>query len=156
MVNIFITDKTPEGSYKFLTENTSKSYVFKQLVELAQLICSCGVSEVYKPIKQGKELQKWILRNKLWVYYYFSYLWIYCVGYIDMKTTIMLDLYKIKNDLWDSINRKKRIRYPKTAIWRYSKEYSSAYATNSELPIEVVTELYKTYLREFKGFSKEV
>ena len=155
MVNIFVTDKTPEVSYKFLIENTNKSYVFKQLIELAQLICSCGYSEVYKPIKQGKEIQEWIKKNKLWVYRFYTCLWFWCVGHIKMKPKTLCDLYFIRNHLFDNIKHKKRITYPKTAIWRYSKKYNSDYPTNSELPIEEVCELYKTYLREFKGFGKK-
>ena len=40
---------------------------FKQLIELCQLICSAGYSNVYKKINQGKELQNWIIRNSVWI-----------------------------------------------------------------------------------------
>ena len=39
---------------------------FKQLIELGQLICSVGISDVYKPIRQGKEIQKWIKKYPEW------------------------------------------------------------------------------------------
>ena len=45
---------------------------FKQLLELSQLICSAGISDVYKKILQGKEIQNWILENPAWVYRYFD------------------------------------------------------------------------------------
>lgn len=66
------------------------------------------------------------------------------------------DLYFIRNHLFENIKHKKRITYPKTAIWRYSEEYESEYPTNSELPIEVVTGLYKKYITEFKFKKSEV
>ena len=63
---LIIADKSPQKNFEYLVENTNKNYIFKSLLELAQLVCSCGYSEVYKPIKQGKEIQEWIKNNKLW------------------------------------------------------------------------------------------
>lgn len=40
---------------------------FKQLLELAQMIFSCGYSNIYKKIPQGKEIQGWIKENYTWV-----------------------------------------------------------------------------------------
>ena len=48
---LIIADKSSQKNFEFLVENTNKNYVFKSLLELAQLVCSCGYSEVYKPIK---------------------------------------------------------------------------------------------------------
>lgn len=152
---LIICDKLPQKNFEYLVENTNKNYIFKSLLELAQLVCSCGYSEVYKPIKQGKEIQEWIKKNKLWAYRFYTCLWFWCAGHIKMKPKTLCDLYFIRNYLFDNIKHKKRITYPKTAIWRYSKEYDSEYPTNSELPIEVVCELYKKYLLEFKGFGKK-
>jgi len=148
-----IADKSPDKAVEWLIQNTDKNFCWKQLLELGQLVCSAGISDVYKPIKQGKELQEWIKDNRLWVYRFISYLWIKVVANVNLKPKTTLDLYKIRNDLFDSIKKKKRITYPKTAIWRYSKDYESEYPTNSELPIEVVCELYKKYLFEFKRFK---
>ena len=153
---LIICDKSPQKSFEFLVENTSKNYIFKSLLELAQLVCSCGYSEVYKPIKQGKQIQEWIKKNKLWTYRYYSLLWFWCVRNTNAKMNTLLDLYKIRDDLYENIGYKYRFRCPKTAIWRYSKEYESEYPTNSELPIEVVCELYKKYITEFKFKKSEV
>ena len=73
-----------------------------------------------------------------------------------LKPKTLCDLYFIREHLYENIEHKKRITYPKTAIWRYSKEYKSEYPTNSELPIEVVCELYKKYITEFKFKKSEV
>lgn len=143
---LIITDKIPLESFNYLVENTNKSFVFKSLLELGQLICSTGISSVYKPVKQGKELQKWILNNKLWTHRYYSLLWFWCVRNINAKESTLLDLYKIRDDLYESIKCKHRIRYPKTAIFRYKKGYVSRYETNSELPLDVCCEEYKKYL----------
>ena len=45
---------------------------FKQLLELGQLVCSTGVSSVFKPVRQGKEIQEWIKRNPRWTFLYFE------------------------------------------------------------------------------------
>ena len=153
---LIITEKKPKDNLDWLVENTNKNYIFKQLLELAQLICSCGYSEVYKPVKQGKDIQEWIKKNKLWTYRFYTCLWFWVAGHIKMKPKTLCDLYFIRNHLFDNIKKKKRITYPKTAIWRYSEEYESEYPTNSELPIEVVTELYKKYITEFKFKKSEV
>ncbi len=152
---LIVTDRTPQGSFQFLVENTNKNYIFKSLLELAQLVCSCGYSSVYKPIKQGKEIQEWIKKNKLWILRFFNSLFFWCLCYINAKPKTLCDLNKIRNDLFEHIEKKKRITYPKTAIWRYSKDYQSEYESNSELPIDIVCELYKKYLLEFKGFGKK-
>ena len=68
----------------------------------------------------------------------------------------MATVYKIDNIMSDLFKVATDFKKPKTAIWRYSKEYSSEYATNSELPIEVVCELYKKYITEFKFKESEV
>ena len=64
------------------------------------------------------------------------------------------DVYKKKHKVINSGHRVgfeielAPIRYDLIiAIWRYSKEYKSEYPTNSELPIELVTELYKEYIK---------
>ena len=153
---LIITEKKPKDNLKWLAENTNKNYIFKQLLELAQLICSCGYSNIYKPIKQGKALQEWIKKNPLWVYRFYNLLWFWCAARIKMKPKTLYDLYMIKDNLYEHIEKKRRITYPKTAIWRYNKDYLSEYPTDSELPIEVVTGLYKKYITEFKFMKSEV
>ena len=58
---LIITDKNPYKAAGWLLDNTNKNFCFKQLLELSQLVSSTGISNVYKPVKQGKELQAWIL-----------------------------------------------------------------------------------------------
>jgi len=155
---LIIADKSPNKAVDWLVKNTNKNFCFKQLLELGQLVCSVGMSDVFKPIKQGLELQKWCYRNICWVYEYFDYLYHYCCLSIKMKNETKKKLFQINRDLhfegekvmpyhdfktnrhtWCSI-------IPQTAIWRYNKEYKSEYPTNSELSIDVVTKLYKDYV----------
>ena len=37
---------------------------FKQLLELTQLLASCGITNQVKPVKQGKQICEWIKRNE--------------------------------------------------------------------------------------------
>lgn len=139
-------------------ENTDKRFCWKQLLELGQLICSCGISDVYQPIKQGKELQNWIVTHLTWVSLYFSYLYNKCLFDINLKDETKKKISKINMDLYNCLDLKIPVFTPifvDTAIWRYSKEYESEYETNSELPINVVTELYKDYIK-WKFERKEV
>ena len=144
---LVICDRKPEENALYIRKHTNKNYLFKSLLELAQLICSCGISQVYKPIKQGKELQAWILKNKLWTYRYYRSLLLLCLIDLNLKPKTAVDLKKIEYDLADSIEKKKRITYPKTAIFRYKKGYNSNYKSNSELPIEECIKEYKEYLK---------
>ena len=151
---LFITDKVPQKNFQYIIENTNKNFVFKSLLELAQLICSCGYSNVYKKVNQGKELKEWIKKNKLWTYRYYNCLWFWCAGHIKLKPKTLCDLYKIKDDLYNNIEHKKRITYPKTAVFRYKEGYISEYRTNSELPIKEAVKEYRKYLNwKFKKVS---
>ena len=152
---LIIADKDPYKSAKYIAEHTNKNFLFKSLLELGQLVCSCGISKVYKPVKRAYEIQDWILKNKLWVYRYYRSLWYYCMSKINMKSKTALDLYNIENDLFDSIEKKKRIVYPKTCIFRYKKGYNSKYESNSELPLEEGVKEYRKYIEEYKFPQKE-
>lgn len=143
---LIIANKNPQRNLEYLVNNTSKNFVFKSLLELAQLICSCGYSNVYKKIKQGKEIQEWIKKNRLWTYRFYNCLWFWCAAHIKLKPKTLCDLYKIKDDLYSNIEHKKRITYPKTVIFRYKQGYKSEYITNTELPINIAVEEYKKYL----------
>lgn len=126
---------------------------FKQLIELSQLICSCGISNVYKPVKQGKELQEWILKNKYWVYMYYSRLFFWVLKNTNIKPMTVYNLTSIKNDLMRSAKFDNPIIT--TAIFRYSKGYEcmTKYKTNTELPIRECIKEYKKYVewKKLKG-----
>ena len=80
----FILDKNPKEAVKYLVENAPRVLKCKQLLELGQLICSCGYSDVYKKVQQGKEIQKWIKKNVAWVSAYYGELLKYCL--VDSAT----------------------------------------------------------------------
>ena len=167
---LIICDKSPDKAVNWLVENTNKNFCFKQLLELGQLICSVGISDVYKEIYQGKEIQKWIIKNKEWVFFYYFELYTFCKrSDIDMKKETMEKIDEISTDLFCNCKLKGTkskvipktvdiypIKYDlETAIWRYSKEYESEYETNSELPIDVAVAEYKKYI-DWKFKKSEV
>ena len=128
-----------------------KKIRFKQLIELSQLICSCSISNVYKPVKQGKELQEWILKNKYWVYMYYSRLFFWVLKNTNIKPMTVYNLTSIKNDLMCSAKFDNPIIT--TAIFRYSKDYKCNIPTNTELPIRECIKEYKKYVewKKLKG-----
>ena len=147
---LIIADKDPYKNAMYIAERTNKNFLFKSLMELGQLICSAGVSSEFKRIKRAYEIQDWILSNKLWVYRYYTELFFLCLNRINMRSSTALRLWKIRDDLWESIEKRKRITYPKTCIFRYKKGYKSKYETNSSLPIKEGIKEYRRYIEEFK------
>ena len=141
-----VTDKNPEKAVLYLIDNTDKRFYWKCLLELGQLICSAGISSTWKPVSSGKEIQAWIIKNKLWIHRYYTALLFKVLETINMTSKTALSLCKIRYDLWDSCLAHKRLRVPKTAIFRYRKGYECLYPTNSELPIDVCVNEYKSYL----------
>ena len=158
MVNLFIADKSPDKAVDWLVENTNKNFCFKQLLELGQLICSAGISDVYKRIKQGNVLKAWIVKNPYWTKCFFLELLVYCFYNLNLKEKTLQDLKNLYFDLSKYCVKIQKFTYSdlKTAIWRYSKEYGSEYPTNSALDIDLVCELYKKYITEFKFKKSEV
>lgn len=140
---LIITSVNPYMAAEFLIDNTNKNFCFKSLLEIAQLISSCGISNVYREVKQGKMLKEWIKQNVSWVYRFYCSLFLWCLKNINLKDKTKKDLLQIENDLFNHLDGN---LIPKTAIWRYSKEYESEYPTNSELPIDICVEEYKKYL----------
>ena len=141
---LLILDKNPQKAAELVPDRLK----FKQLLELCQLICSAGISDVFKSIKQGKELQNWIKNNKNWTYWYIMFLYDYCLKNINLKAET---IYKIKNiirDLHNSTDILKPEQYPKTAFFRYVKEYlGTKYATKTELPIKECIKEYNKYIK---------
>ena len=147
---LIVADRDPYKNAHYIAKNTNKNFLFKSLLELGQLICSAGISSVFQEVKRAYEIQDWILKNKLWVYRYYTTLFFLCLGEIQLKPSTAVKLYKVRDDLWDKIEHKKRITYPKTCIFRYKKGYNSKYTSNSELPLAEGIKEYRKYIEEFK------
>lgn len=147
---LFILDKNPRGAVKYLINNSPKILYTKQLLELGQLISSCGYSNIYKKVNQGIEIQKWILKNTAWTYRYYGELLKGCLtnsGYNYNSKTIS-KFYSIYRDIRRAcLGMYTSTFEPETGIFRYTEEYKeSNYPSNSEIPIEECVEEYKKYL----------
>lgn len=113
---------------------------FKQLLELAQLISSV-TNSVYKPIKQGKEIQEWIKNNSGYIKMYYNTLFQWCKENINMKDKTISDLQTIYDSISDTI-----YITPKNVIFRYSKDYTeSKYFSKTLLPINEAIIEYNKY-----------
>ena len=136
---LLILDKNPYKAAELIPDRLK----FKQLLELCQLICSAGISDVYRPIKQGKELQEWVKNNQTWIFEYGTALYTYCKFICKLKR-------ETKNKILDILNVLdiSELQEPQTAIFRYVKEYAgmTSYESNSELPIDECVECYKKYV----------
>ena len=148
---LIILDRHPLIAVRKLYELTPIKFCFKQLIELAQLICSAGYSNVYKKVPQGKEIQEWIKKNPTWTRIFMNYLQSVCNSRLKIKDETNIDLSNICGQLSTSY----LLQSPDTAIWRYKKGYASIYPTNSELPIENTIKLYLDYVTKFKFPRKE-
>lgn len=116
---------------------------FKQLLELAQMICSIGYSDIYKKIPQGKAIQEWIKKNPSWVKTYGAVLYYWCLENIKLKEKTMSDLFSILTSISAPADLNGRIN---TAIFRYNKKYKSIFPSDSEITIENAIEEYTKYL----------
>ena len=135
---LLILDKDPIKSAQLVPDKLK----FKQLIELCQLICSAGISDIYKSIKQGKELQYWVRNNQNYVKRYGASLFLWCKENIKMKLETEEKIFNILLDL-DLTDDKKISEF---AIFRYSKDYDCPLKTNTVLPIDLCANLYKDYI----------
>ena len=141
---LIICSKIPSEAAR-LVPNRLK---FKQLLELCQMICSCGYSDIYKKIPQGKAIQEWIKRNPTWTKEYIIHLFQWCKENRKLTNKTCNDISQIIMSMpvlfW--------VLPIRTAVFRYSKEYkNTSYPTDSELPIDIAIEEYKKYM-EWKNY----
>ena len=146
-----IADEQPTKAVNFLIENTNKNYCFKQLLELSQLLASCGYTKQMKPIKQGKDLQQWIKQNKAWTYNYYKELNKWVQDNINLKQETRVKFNTIEHDIQTD-----NISDIKDVVFRYKQGYVCRYKTNSLLPINIGIVEYKKYITEFKFCNKHV
>lgn len=140
---LIICDKSPDKAVEWLIKNTNKKFCWKQLLELCQLLAGCGITDKMKSIRQGKAIQKWIIKYKWWTLRYFNALFDWAKMNVQLSVDTMAKLNKIHTDLCTSTCW---IDIPDTAIWRYSKDYKNDYENNSELPINECCAQYRKYL----------
>ena len=173
---LIICDKSPDKAVGWLVEYTNKNFVFKQLLELGQLVSSVGISDVYKKINQGKSLQEFCKKHIEWIYYFYEYLYLWCKDNVKMQQRTKTRMQEIRADLFcnckiEAIKRKimnsghrigfdieiRPIKYDlDTAIFRYKNGYECEYSSNSELDIDLCCSLYRDYIKNFKFRKDEV
>ena len=79
---LLILDKNPYKAAELIPDRLK----FKQLLELTQLLASCGITNQVKPVKQGKQICEWINKNEniYFVYIFYSELLTWCESHIKM------------------------------------------------------------------------
>jgi len=140
-MQLYILDKNPIISASLVPDK----YKFKMLIELGQLLAGAGITDVYKPVKQGKELQTWVSEYCDYTYSYFDKLLRWSKSHVNMQSETLNKLEQIGFDLADSIG-KVAGKEPTHAYFRYAKEYSCSVASKTLLPIEYCIAEYKKYL----------
>lgn len=125
---------------------------FKQLLELCQMICSCGYCNIYKKIPQGKAIQDWLKRNPGWVKTYAVTIYSWCLKHIKMQAETITNIVAIIDSIKEDFEIKGSIE---TAIFRYSKEYKNTkYKSDTELQIDEAIIEYKKYI-EWKEYKND-
>lgn len=143
---LIICDKNPKQNVKYLVEHTNKNFVFKSLIELGQLICSCGYSNRYKKISQGKELQDWITRNPQWTYEYMKHLFVWCQENVNLSNKTYNDLKSIITEIGKVAKYKGLKTTPKEVIFRYKNTYKSDIPSKMLLNIDTAINKYRHYI----------
>ena len=151
---LILCSDIPKENVEYLIKHTNKNFVFKSLLELLQLVCSAGISDVFRPLQQGIKLREWILEHKSWTYWYCMFLYDYCIYNLNLKFATIYKIKTIIRDLHNSTNVF-IVEMPSHAIFRYKQGYKSKYETNSELPIYECCKEYKKYI-DWKFKKSEV
>ena len=154
-----ILDKNPILCVQYLLEHTNEKYVSKQVLELMQLICSAGYSKVYKALKQGKEIQKWIRQdhiNQMYIWFYLDY--VFYLDILRIKPQTKKKYLQIYQDFSSSVMNDLADPYIiKDAVFRYREEYTnSEYQSNSLLSIDIAVKEYRKYLDWKLEFQPEI
>lgn len=138
---LLILDREPSDAARKVPEGIRH----KQLLELMQMI-SFVLDFGYHKISQGKEIKEWISNNKLWVLEYAATLYeLFCETAKNPKEETLIK-YHCLIDLLTCQCAGEKYEEPKTAIFRYSKDYkSTSYPTNVELPIDECIKEYEKY-----------
>lgn len=144
---LIICDKNPIRAAELVPDRLK----FKQLLELCQMLCSVGYSNIYKKIPQGKAIQEWIKRNPTWTKEYIIHLFQWCKENKKLTNKTCNDISQIIMSMpvlfW--------VLPIKTAIFRYNKNYKgTSYPTDSELPIDVAVAEYNKYM-EWKNEQRK-
>lgn len=156
---LLICSKYPKDNVDYLVENTNKNFVFKNLLELSQLLAGAGITNEMRPVKQGKEIMDWIKRNPNWVFTYYKYLFAWCSKNVNMQPQTIVKFCNIRRDLlnytcsykFSSINKPIA-----DAVFRYKKGYDCEYESNTTLDIETAICQYRKYLKwKFKKDEEE-
>ena len=155
-MNLFILDKDPIVSAQKFYDKMGSKYAFKMLIELGQLICSAEISDVYKTIPQGKELQEWVKENPHYIKYYFSKLFNLCrESNLSLKEQTVKNIASIIGDLCDYSYYFEcsdlGFEYIYDAYFRYSKEYKCDIPSKTLLSIDDCireTELYLDWKKD--------
>lgn len=142
---LIVLDKNPVIAADLVPDKIK----LKQLLELCQMVCSCGYSDIYKKVKQGKNIQEWIKKNHTWVKCYAKTLFDWCKENRKLTNKTCNDISQIIISMpvlfW--------VLPIRTAVFRYSKEYkNTSYPTDSELPIDVAVAEYNKYV-DWKGWK---
>ena len=140
-MQLLILDTNPIISASLIPDK----YKFKMLIELGQLLASAGLTNVYKPIKQGKELQAWVSEHRDYTYSYFDKLLRWSKSHVNMKSETLAKLEQIQTDLFNCVYA---ISYkePTHAYFGYTKEYKCDIASKTLLPIDDCIAEYKKYI----------
>ena len=150
----FICDQNPKKAVNYLFKNSNKSFCLTQLRELCQLICSTGISSVYKKRPQAMEIQAWILKYPNWTLQFLKSLFTkvkkecnLSEGFVQKINSVLKDLKKYASEVVE--------REPSYIIFRYNKEYASVNLPNNSRMLlgNAVTE-YKKYL-SWKGLKSD-
>ena len=148
-MQLYILSEFPIESADILISNMKPAYCHTMLKELCQMISSVlGGKELNslldKKIPQGKEFQKFIKDNPLWINRYGLRLLSHCKDTVKLKDCTKFKYEYILGEL--SKLGESTLKVPDKAPFRYSKEYECDIQTNTVLPLQETITQYKRYL----------
>lgn len=119
----------------------------KELIEVNNLICSAGISSVFKGTAENKVLIEWVKRNSRYIFFYYTRLiqWAHNKGRVPYQTYIKLRSVREDLSFFMQYNNCTE-ESPKSIVFSYDSNYESPIPNNTEVPTLKGIHLYREYL----------
>ena len=119
----------------------------KELIEVNNLICSAGISNVFKGTAKNKVLIEWVKRNSRYIFFYYTRLiqWAWNNNRVPYKTYVKLKSVREDLSFFMQYNNCTE-ESPKTIVFSYDSNYKSPIPNNTEVPTLKGIHLYREYL----------
>lgn len=119
----------------------------KELIEVNNLVCSAGISNVFKGTAKNEVLIEWVKRNSRYIFFYYTRLiqWAWNNNRVPYQTYAKLKSVREDLSFFMQYNNCTE-ESPKTIVFSYDSNYKSPVPNNTEVSTLKGIHLYRDYL----------